>query len=101
MDREKLSKMLELTTSSVDAEALTAIRKANQYKVPLTWHEVMGTNPPPPPRREPPRPAPRPIVVVRRPDPTMEEVMNALKDVMSEGLYNFGRGLGGRPRKRR
>jgi hypothetical protein len=43
LDRERLAKVLQLTTSTNDSEALAAIRKANDIVKGegLTWDEVL------------------------------------------------------------
>lgn len=63
VDKDRLVKLLNLTASSHDGEALAAIRKSNellqQYK--SSWSEVMGLNAPPAEIEvERPRPAPTP-----------------------------------------
>jgi len=44
LDRERLAKLLGMTGSSFDAEALSAARRANELvrEAKLTWHEVLG-----------------------------------------------------------
>ncbi len=44
MDRERLTKLLALTTSDIDAEALAAIRMANKMLTveKLTWGEILA-----------------------------------------------------------
>lgn len=62
-DKDRLAKLLSMTSSDHDAEALAAIRKANALLrlSRKTWADVL--NPPPPalasPRSEAPRYAPR------------------------------------------
>ncbi len=64
MAREKIFKLLELTTSDNDAEALNAIRKANEVreKADLQWHQIFAqplksnNNIPPMVHRRPPPP---------------------------------------------
>jgi len=55
LDKDRLAKLLSLTDSKHDGEALSAIRKSNELLKlhKTTWHEVMGLSspaePPPPP----------------------------------------------------
>jgi hypothetical protein len=46
-DRLKLAKLLALTASDADGEALNAIRAANRFVTDrgLTWHEAVGVDP--------------------------------------------------------
>ena len=46
LDRERLAKLLGMTGSSFDAEALSAARRANELvrEAELTWHEVLGSH---------------------------------------------------------
>lgn len=56
LDRDLLTKLMMLTTSDADGEALSAIRKANQIlkKEKLNWQEVLSL----PKAVAPPTPAP-------------------------------------------
>ncbi|PYF04984.1 hypothetical protein BJ122_102210 [Rhodopseudomonas faecalis] len=65
MDRTRLIKLMMLTTSSNDNEALSALRMANRMlaDASLAWSEVLGSGRQPqraadPPRRQPPPPPP-------------------------------------------
>jgi hypothetical protein len=64
LDKERLAKLLSMTSSDHDAEALAAIRKANDLLRlnRKTWFDVLDTSIPAlePPRPEAPRYAPRP-----------------------------------------
>jgi hypothetical protein len=64
LDKERLAKLLSMTSSDHDAEALAAIRKANDLLRlnRKTWFDVLDTSIPAlePPRAEAPRYAPRP-----------------------------------------
>ena len=55
MDRDRLAKLLSLSQSDNDAEAISAIRKANSMlkKEGLTWQNVLGSVPSSPQRRPP------------------------------------------------
>ena len=64
LDKDRLAKLLSMTSSDHDAEALAAIRKANDLlrSNRKTWFDVLGTSIPAlePPRPEAPRYASRP-----------------------------------------
>ena len=64
LDKDRLAKLLSMTSSDHDAEALAAIRKANDLLRlnRKTWFDVLDTSIPAlePPRAEAPRYAPRP-----------------------------------------
>lgn len=64
LDKDRLAKLLSMTSSEHDAEALAAIRKANDLLRinRKTWFDVLSTAAPvlEPPRSEAPRYAPRP-----------------------------------------
>jgi hypothetical protein len=65
LDKDRLAKLLSMTSSDHDAEALAAIRKANEFLRlhRKSWSEVLGTEPviePPPYRPEMSRPPPHP-----------------------------------------
>lgn len=51
LDRDRLVKLLNLSDSEHDAEALAAIRKSNELlrSNGLTWHALLGVSPSPPP----------------------------------------------------
>jgi hypothetical protein len=57
LDKERLAKLLSMTSSDHDAEALAAIRKANELLRlnKKSWSDVLGSDAP---AIEPPRPAP-------------------------------------------
>jgi hypothetical protein len=57
LDKERLAKLLSMTSSDHDAEALAAVRKANELLRlnKKSWSDVLGSDPP---AIEPPRPAP-------------------------------------------
>jgi hypothetical protein len=81
LDKERLAKLLNMTGSDHDAEALAAVRKANEILRlhRKSWRDVLGVSAPPPePQRapEPPRTgarprtgAPRPTMRPRPPEP--------------------------------
>ena len=75
LDKERLAKLLNMTGSDHDAEALAAARKANEFLRlnRKSWEDVLGLTPPPPePKRpaEAPRPgAPRSAMPPRAPEP--------------------------------
>lgn len=70
MDRERLAKLMMMTTSASDGEAVVALRKANtmMQAAGINWQEMLlgkqatmrgPVRPsPPPPRRSPPPPPP-------------------------------------------
>ena len=64
LDKDRLAKLLSMTSSEHDAEALAAIRKANELLrgSRKTWFDAVGasTSALDPPRAEAPRYAPRP-----------------------------------------
>ena len=56
LDKERLAKLLNMTGSDHDAEALAAVRKANEFLRlhRKSWRDVLGlTAPPPEPQRPP------------------------------------------------
>lgn len=57
IDRERLIRLLRMTESDRDAEALVAIRKSNELLRAhgKTWSDVIGARPPEPVDRRPPR----------------------------------------------
>jgi hypothetical protein len=59
LDKDRLAKLLSMTSSDQDGEALTAIRKANELLRlnNKSWSDVLGSDAP---AVEPPRPAPPP-----------------------------------------
>lgn len=66
LDKDRLAKLLSMTGSDHDAEALAAIRKANELLRlnKKSWAEVLSTPPPaiaPPQRSEPLWPPSRPV----------------------------------------
>jgi len=65
----KLAKILELTTSSHDGEALSAIRKANDFlsKYGKTWSEILHTNQ---------------VTNEYIPDPSLRDIFDALRHVI-------------------
>ncbi len=68
VDKDRLAKLLSMTSSDHDGEALAAIRKANQLLRAngTTWSDVLGTSELAlePPQPEAPRYAPRPAPVM-------------------------------------
>ena len=61
LDRDRLAKLLSLSDSKHDGEALAAIRKSNELLKlhRTTWHEVMGISTPAEPPPEPAAPPSR------------------------------------------
>ena len=56
LDKERLAKLLNMTGSDHDAEALAAARKANEFlrQHRKSWRDVLGLNAPPPEKQQPP-----------------------------------------------
>lgn len=56
LDKERLAKLLNMTGSDHDAEALAAARKANEFlrQHRKSWRDVLGLNAPPPEPQRPP-----------------------------------------------
>lgn len=75
LDKERLAKLLSMTGSDHDAEALAAARKANDFlRLHRTsWRDVLGLDAPPPEKQQPPEApraaAPRPPIPPRSPEP--------------------------------
>jgi len=75
LDKERLAKLLSMTGSDHDAEALAAARKANEFlrQHHKSWRDVLGLNAPPPEKQQPPgsprTTTPRPATPPRRPEP--------------------------------
>jgi hypothetical protein len=74
LDKERLAKLLSMTGSDHDAEALAAARKANEFlrQHRKSWRDVLGLDAPPPEKQQPPgapRPASRPQMPPRSPEP--------------------------------
>lgn len=57
LDKERLAKLLSMTGSDHDAEALAAIRKANEFLRlhRKSWPDVLGLSAPPPEPQKPPQ----------------------------------------------
>jgi hypothetical protein len=62
LDKERLAKLLSMTGSDHDAEALAAIRKANEFLRlhRKSWPDVLGLSAPPPEPKKPPQTSARP-----------------------------------------
>lgn len=88
--REKLTRLLMLSTSPVDGEALTAIRKAGSILAArgLSWESVMGE----PVIHYVTEPAPRPRKP-RKPEGAVvgDEAMAILNDLIDRPLSEAGR----------
>lgn len=104
IDRVLLAKILSRTSSSSDAEALTALKKANEVigKAGTTWGEILGVDTvmrprvtPVPPRRYGAR---GPQVV---PPFTTTDLGDLVAEALNNMAYNLGRGLRGDRRRGR
>jgi hypothetical protein len=75
LDKERLAKLLNMTGSDHDAEALAAARKANEFlrQHRKSWRDVLGLNAPPPEKQQPPdaprAATPHSATPPRRPEP--------------------------------
>ena len=110
IDLIKLIKLLMLSTSDSDGEALSAIRHANQLvkKSNLTWEDVIKKAnykkkryiepaprrpdpPPPPPPKPPPPPPPPPKPEAPKEEPTVDDMFVFLLNnpYLPESEYDF------------
>jgi hypothetical protein len=93
IDRERLIKLMMMTTSSNDGEALAAVRKANSLLAAnqSNWHDFIKAVPAPRPR---PKPMGRGMFEEQfKPnytDPEIPRMLNALlRDVKGGGFRDF------------
>lgn len=108
IDRSLLAKMLSRMSSTSDAEALTALRKAQDLlaKDGTTWQEVLGVEsvrkagPVPPRPTAPPVRTPQSFKIIHPRQPT-NQTEQFVKDMFNDMAYYFARGLRGSPLRRR